>query len=254
MDVHDKKTRSYNMSCIKGKNTRPEEIVRKALFSKGFRYRKNDKRLPGSPDIVLPRYKVVVFINGCFWHGHKGCRYFVIPKTNTDFWVDKINANIERDKKKTAQLEELGWRVITIWECELKKASAEKTIEMLIEHIKHESQESNLHSFAVRYIDLFNDSQVRESVLEDGLGEECSKFGFDMDAGESFIKHYSEAAFYKADALESIIHDVDSVELLGSGMFSRWRYITHWAESSLLVDENKKWFLLALNRLAKLTT
>lgn len=85
MDVHDKETRSYNMSCIKGKNTRPEEIVRKYLFSQGFRYRKNDKRLPGTPDIVLPKYKTVIFVNGCFWHGHKNCKCFVVPKTNTDF-------------------------------------------------------------------------------------------------------------------------------------------------------------------------
>ena len=80
MDIHDKKTRSYNMSQIKGKNTKPEEMVRKYLFSQGFRYRKNDKRLPGSPDIVLPKYKTVIFVNGCFWHGHKGCKYFVWPK------------------------------------------------------------------------------------------------------------------------------------------------------------------------------
>lgn len=107
MDVHDKKTRSYNMSRIKGKNTKPEEIVRKYLFSKGFRYRKNEKKLPGTPDIVLPKYKTVIFVNGCFWHGHKDCRYFVVPKTNTDFWLDKINTNIERDKRKQEVLKEL---------------------------------------------------------------------------------------------------------------------------------------------------
>ena len=107
MDVHDKKTRSYNMSRIKGKNTKPEEIVRKYLFSKGFRYRKNEKKLPGTPDIVLPKYKTVIFVNGCFWHGHQDCRYFVVPKTNTDFWLDKINTNIERDKRKQEVLKEL---------------------------------------------------------------------------------------------------------------------------------------------------
>lgn len=85
MDVHSKETRSYNMSRIRSTNTKPEEIVRKYLFSKGFRYRKNDKRYPGKPDIVLPKYKTIVFVNGCFWHGHTGCRYFVIPKTNTEF-------------------------------------------------------------------------------------------------------------------------------------------------------------------------
>lgn len=135
MDVHDKKTRSYNMFCIKSKNTKPEEIVRKALFARGFRYRKNDRKLPGSPDIVLPKYKTVIFVNGCFWHGHTDCRYFVVPKTNTDFWLNKINTNIKRDKIKTSQLKELGWHVITIWECELKKLYFEKTINHLIDAI-----------------------------------------------------------------------------------------------------------------------
>lgn len=121
MDVHDKETRSYNMSCIKGKNTKPEEIVRKYLFSKGFRYRKNDKRLPGTPDIVLPKYKTVIFVNGCFWHGHEGCRYFVVPKTNTEFWVNKIETNKQRDIRKINDLQALGWKVIIVWECELKK-------------------------------------------------------------------------------------------------------------------------------------
>lgn len=136
MDVHDKKTRSYNMSRIKGTNTKPEEIVRKYLFSKGFRYRKNDKRLPGTPDIVLPKYKTVIFVNGCFWHGHKDCRYFVIPKTNTDFWLNKINTNIERDKRKQEALKELGWNVIVVWECELKSKLAEQTLSDLIGKLK----------------------------------------------------------------------------------------------------------------------
>lgn len=114
------------MFRIKGKNTKPEEIVRKYLFSEGFRYRKNDKRLPGTPDIVLPKYKTAIFVNGCFWHGHKDCRYFVIPKTNTDFWLNKINTNIERDKRKQETLKDLGWNVIVVWECELKKQTREK--------------------------------------------------------------------------------------------------------------------------------
>ena len=132
MDVHDKKTRSYNMSRIKGKNTRPEELVRKYLFSQGFRYRKNDKRLPGSPDIVLPRYKTVIFVNGCFWHGHEGCRYFVWPESNKDFWKNKIETNIARDNKKTASLESMGWKVITVWECELKPKIREQTLSYLV--------------------------------------------------------------------------------------------------------------------------
>lgn len=137
MDVHDKKTRSYNMSRIKSKDTKPEEIVRKYLFANGFRYRKNDKRLPGTPDIVLPKYKTVIFVNGCFWHGHKQCRYFVIPKSNTKFWVDKINKNIDRDATNIDKLILLGWNVITVWECELKKDKREDTLFALQYKLNH---------------------------------------------------------------------------------------------------------------------
>ena len=120
-DVHTKEIRSYNMSRIKGKNTKPEEIVRKNLFSRGFRYRKNDPRLPGKPDIVLPKYKTVIFVNGCFWHHHAGCRYFVWPKSNVAFWKEKINRNVQRDKDKQDQLRELGWHIIVVWECDIKQ-------------------------------------------------------------------------------------------------------------------------------------
>lgn len=135
MDVHDKATRSYNMSCIKGKNTKPEELVRKYLFSKGFRYRKNDKRLPGSPDIVLPKYKTVIFVNGCFWHGHEGCKHFVWPKSNSEFWKQKITNNIKRDIEKLHLLESMGWRVLVIWECELKKNRFNETLDKLMKNI-----------------------------------------------------------------------------------------------------------------------
>lgn len=128
MDVHSKETRSYNMSRIKSSNTKPEEIVRKYLFSKGFRYRKNDKRLPGTPDIVLPKYKTVIFVNCCFWHGHEGCRFFVVPKTNTEFWVNKIEANKQRDSRKTNDLQSLGWKVIVVWECQLKSKKLNDTL------------------------------------------------------------------------------------------------------------------------------
>ena len=104
MDVHSKAVRSYNVSCIHGKDTKPEEIVRKYLFSKGFRYRKNDKKLPGSPDVVLPKYRTVIFVNGCFWHGHDGCRYFIWPKNNAEFWHHKIETNIERDARRKSNL------------------------------------------------------------------------------------------------------------------------------------------------------
>lgn len=118
MDVHSEKIRSYNMSRIKGKNTKPEETVRKFLFSKGIRYRKNVKNLPGKPDIVLKKYKTVEFVNGCFWHGHEKCRYFVMPKSNTEFWNEKILRNINRDNKTYETLMNSGWNVITVWECE----------------------------------------------------------------------------------------------------------------------------------------
>lgn len=127
-DVHTPEQRSYNMSKIRGKNTKPEEMVRKYLFSQGFRYRKNDPRLPGKPDVVLPKYKTVIFVNGCFWHGHEGCRYFVLPKSNVEFWEAKINGNIARDFKSIQLLEEQGWNVIVIWECELKRNNRETTL------------------------------------------------------------------------------------------------------------------------------
>ncbi|MGN1196897.1 MAG: very short patch repair endonuclease [Acetatifactor sp.] len=136
MDVHDQKTRSYNMSRVKGKDTKPEEIVRKYLFSQGFRYRKNDKRLPGKPDIVLPKYKTVIFVNGCFWHKHEGCKYFVWPKSNSEFWKEKIESNIVRDKKQYEELKNAGWHVIIVWECELKKKQRMDTLERLVTEIQ----------------------------------------------------------------------------------------------------------------------
>lgn len=123
------------MSRIKSKKSKPEELVRKYLFSQGFRYIKNDRRLPGSPDIVLPKYKTVIFVNGCFWHGHNGCKYFVWPKSNEEFWKNKIKANIARDKKKTDALEALGWKVIVVWECKIK-SDKENTLKNLIKEIK----------------------------------------------------------------------------------------------------------------------
>lgn len=139
MDVHDKKTRSYNMSQIKSKDTKPEESVRKFLFKQGFRYRKNDKRLPGKPDIVLPKYKTVIFVNGCFWHKHEGCRYFVWPKSNTEFWKDKISKTVERDEKKKLELLNLGWKVKVIWECELKSAVREETLQRICNELRNQS-------------------------------------------------------------------------------------------------------------------
>ena len=127
-DNHSKEVRSKNMSYIRSTNTKPEEIVRKYLFSKGLRYRKNDKRYPGRPDIVLPKYKTCVFVNGCFWHQHPGCRYAVLPASNQDYWFPKLKRNIERDTENSRLLEESGWHVITIWECELKKPARDSTL------------------------------------------------------------------------------------------------------------------------------
>ena len=121
MDVYSKEIRSKVMSKIRSKNTKPEVVLRKALFARGFRYRINYSKLPGSPDIVLPKYKTVVFVNGCFWHGHEGCKYATIPKTNTKYWVNKIEFNKARDKINAIDCVRLGWRVITVWECSIKR-------------------------------------------------------------------------------------------------------------------------------------
>ena len=120
-DVHSKETRSFNMSRIRSKDTKPELLVRKFLHKNGFRYRLHVKDLPGKPDIVLAKYKTVIFVHGCFWHGHKGCKYFVVPKTRTEWWINKIQANIANDLKAEENLISLGWKTVTIWECELKK-------------------------------------------------------------------------------------------------------------------------------------
>lgn len=135
MDNHSPKVRSYNMSQIKSTNTKPEEMVRKYLFSRGLRYRKNVKTLPGKPDIVLAKYKTIIFVNGCFWHGHNGCKYFVMPKSNTDYWTNKIKSNIDRDKTVIHNLFNMGWNVITVWECELKKEKINVTLEKLYKQI-----------------------------------------------------------------------------------------------------------------------
>jgi DNA mismatch endonuclease, patch repair protein len=131
-DVHDKATRSYNMSRIRSRNTKPEMQVRKFLHGQGFRYKLHDKKLPGKPDIVLPKYKTVIFIHGCFWHGHKGCKYFVVPKTRTDWWLHKINSNIANDTKAIKALKKNGWKVIHLWECNLKKTKIRKSFSSLL--------------------------------------------------------------------------------------------------------------------------
>lgn len=120
-DTVSKRQRSWNMSRIRSTDTKPEIKVRSWLFRKGFRFRKNDKRYPGKPDIVLPRYHTVIFVNGCFWHHHKGCKYGYIPKTRTDYWLNKFKRNQVNDKLHRDALVKMGWHVIVVWECELKK-------------------------------------------------------------------------------------------------------------------------------------
>ena len=136
-DVHDTAIRSYNMSRIKGKDTKPEETVRKYVFSKGFRYRKNVSTLPGKPDIALPKYKTCIYVHGCFWHKHEGCKYFVWPKSNEEFWKDKLEKNVTRDKNEQAELEKMGWHILIVWECQLKKKNKEQTLRELEEKIKN---------------------------------------------------------------------------------------------------------------------
>ena len=135
-DVHDPETRSYNMSQIKSKDTKPEKIVSQYLFKAGFRrYQRNDRELPGSPDFVIKKYHTVVFVNGCFWHGHE-CKYFHWPQNNAEFWKKKITENKERDLRKKKELEEEGWRVLTVWECDLKN-DPEQTLQQLVAEIKN---------------------------------------------------------------------------------------------------------------------
>ena len=123
--------RHANMAAIHGKDTKPEMVVRRYLWGHGYRYRLNHPRLPGKPDIVMRKYRTCIFVNGCFWHGHEGCRYYTIPKTNTEFWVSKVKRNKERDLKVQHELAAMGWHSITIWECELKPAKREETLESL---------------------------------------------------------------------------------------------------------------------------
>ena len=123
------------MSNNKAHNSGPELKLRYALWGRGFRYRLNDKRLPGSPDIVLPKYRTLIFVNGCFWHGHKGCKNYTVPKTNTEFWVAKVARNQERDQEVWRKLEAKGWGVIIVWECQLKKAILDETVERVAAEI-----------------------------------------------------------------------------------------------------------------------
>lgn len=131
-DVHTKKQRSYNMSHIRAKDTKPEMLVRKFLHANGFRYKLHDKTLPGKPDIVLPKYRTVIFVHGCFWHGHTNCKYFKVPKTRTKWWLAKINRNKANDEKAQKALRKEGWKVINVWECSLKNPKITKRLNSLL--------------------------------------------------------------------------------------------------------------------------
>jgi len=137
MDVLTPEQRKRNMQSIRGKDTKIEVKVRSELFKRGFRFRKNDSRYPGKPDIVLPKYKTVIFVNGCYWHRHPGCKYATIPKTNAEFWNKKFQANVENDVKNKTALEAAGWKVITLWECELK-SNFEETMQNAEKLIRNE--------------------------------------------------------------------------------------------------------------------
>lgn len=145
------KQRHYIMSRVRSVNTKPEIKLRKALFEKGFRYRVNVKTLPGKPDIVLPKYHTVIFVNGCFWHGHSGCKYYTVPETNNEFWVEKVASNKERNEVNNQRVESLSWSVITIWECELKSKAFQDTIvkveaELAANKVKWESYQAKRRS------------------------------------------------------------------------------------------------------------
>ena len=127
------------MSRIKGKKTKPEEVVAKYLFANGFRYRRNVKGLPGTPDIVLKKYRTVIFVNGCFWHGHDGCKWFVLPETNAEFWKKKFDCNRERDKQNYKKLQDDGWNVIIVWECEIRHSDRKMRLETLVEEITRQT-------------------------------------------------------------------------------------------------------------------
>lgn len=134
-DVWDKRKRSEVMSRIRSMNTKPELLVRKFLFSQGFRYRLHDKKLPSRPDIKLSKYKCLIFVHGCFWHGHANCKNYVMPKTNKKFWYGKIETNIKRDKKNLRELKRAGWKIIVVWECQLKIKRREKILNNLVNKI-----------------------------------------------------------------------------------------------------------------------
>ncbi len=164
-DVMTTEQRSRCMAAIKGKDTKPEMIVRKYLFSRGLRFRVQVRKLPGNPDIVLPKYKTVIFVNRCFWHGHEGCRYFRLPKSNVEFWKEKIERNVARDVRNEAELKALGWHIIRVWECEIKTvAQREEYLKHLYDRIVNSAQSYLIET------DIDNPSIAAEPESEQSYG------------------------------------------------------------------------------------
>ena len=155
--------RKYCMSRIRGKNTKPEILVRKELHARGFRFRLHNKKLPGSPDVVLPKYGVAIMVNGCFWHGHKGCRYATKPKTNIEFWETKIARNRHRDEVTNAHLEALGWHVITVWECELRGKSI---VASRLDALSEEIREAGVAKSKLKELYKRNRAEYRMTLME----------------------------------------------------------------------------------------
>lgn len=147
VDVHTREARSRNMRAIKSKDTRPELLLRKALHARGFRYRLGGAGLPGRPDLVLPKYKSAIFVNGCFWHGHDGCRYFKIPATRTDFWMEKIGGNKRRDIQTIEKLKAAGWNVFVVWECSMKPSGVgvQTVVDSLAQELNGSCDKSSLY-------------------------------------------------------------------------------------------------------------
>ena len=167
MDIWDKNKRSECMSKIRSKDTKSELALRKALFARGFRYRVNDIKLPGKPDIVLPKYKTVIFVHGCFWHGHNiGCIDSHIPKTNSDYWAEKIRRNKERDENNMIQIFSIGWKVLTIWDCEIQRRN---NIESLIEKIANLLLEPIPYSKAPVSVKFYEEMEDNVSMVAEAI-------------------------------------------------------------------------------------
>ena len=180
-DNHTPAQRHRNMAAIHSASTKPELLLRKSLWRLGFRYRVNYKSLPGKPDIVLPKYRTVIFVHGCFWHGHKDCKNYTVPKTNTDFWTAKIARNQQRDQEVWRQLEARGWNVLIVWECELKKSCRASTIDRVTMAIKHSGDifrcvQDNRYKIREEYRALRQLQNEMQSSLEEEVRERFHKF------------------------------------------------------------------------------